>query len=313
MKNKLLIKTLSTFSLLILLSQNRLIAATTKTVDPNYLSNLMGNLVLIVGAIIIVATILYLFHFSFMLMEIQKLRLYKEQGIKISAPIPKEPFWQQLYQKATQLVPVNQESEIMLDHDYDGIRELDNSLPPWWIAMFYITIIMGSSYMAYYHYYDYGLSSAELYALDMENAEKAKLRFLEKQANTIDESNIAALVDLASLSSGKSIFLNNCAVCHGQLGEGGVGPNLTDNYSLHGADIKSVFTTIKYGVPEKGMIAWKAQLRPLAIHEVSSYLLTLQGTTPPNPKAPQGHLIETGEEQEIVKDTIIGQETIGMN
>ena len=76
--------------------------------------------------------------------------------------------------------------------------------------------------------------------------------------------------------------------CHGQKGEGLVGPNFADEYWIHGGGIKNVFKVIKYGVPDKGMIAWQAQLKPADMQKVGSYILTLQGTNPPNPKAPQG-------------------------
>jgi cytochrome c oxidase cbb3-type subunit III len=104
----------------------------------------------------------------------------------------------------------------------------------------------------------------------------------------VNENTVAALTDQQNLGVGKVIFLEKCAVCHGQKGEGGVGPNMTDDYWLHGGAIKNIFTTIKYGVPDKGMISWKEQLRPSEIQAVASYLLTLKGTNPPNPKAPQG-------------------------
>ncbi|MEM8909141.1 MAG: cbb3-type cytochrome c oxidase N-terminal domain-containing protein [Bacteroidota bacterium] len=286
-----------------------------KNVDPNYLVNLMGQIVLVCGGAIIILVLIYLLRFSFQLLQLQKERLYREMGLELPVVPVKPPLWERLYQQATKLVPISEEADLMMDHDYDGIRELDNSLPPWWVAMFYITIIIGTAYFAYYHYYDYGLSSTEAYVLEMEHAERAKALYVERQANLVNESNVVALLDEASLSAGRSVFLNNCAACHGQLGEGGVGPNLTDAYWLHGADIKSVFKVVKHGVPEKGMIAWKTQLRPAAIHEVASYILTLKGTNPPNGKAPQGNLVseEDGEQPQNTSG-VVDQKgtTIGM-
>ena len=108
------------------------------------------------------------------------------------------------------------------------------------------------------------------------------------QANAVNENTVAALTDQKSLAFGQEIFISKCAACHGQKGEGTVGPNMTDEYWLHGGSIKNIFRTVYNGVPDKGMISWSNQLRPSEIQAVSSYILTLKGTNPPNPKAPQG-------------------------
>lgn len=259
-----------------------------KVVDLDYLPNLLSNILLISGAVVVIAIIAFLLRFNFMLMNLHKKRLYQQQGLAIPEETVKEPLWDRLYSWATDMVPVEKEADVMLDHNYDGIRELDNSLPPWWVAMFYICILIGGAYMAYYHYFDMGVLSGEEYAVEMEAAEKAKEAYLERQANAVNESNVMPLVDQQSITAGQNIFKGKCAVCHGQLGEGGVGPNLVDEYWIHGGDIKAIFKTVKYGVPEKGMIAWKSQLRPADIHTVSSFILTLRGTNPPNQKDPQG-------------------------
>ena len=288
MKNKFLLKTFFVFTLVLSVDSFELLASTGKSADPNYLSNLLANTLMTVCVVIAVGILVYLFRLAFVLLNLEKNRLYKEKGIAIPETKPKLSFWQSFYQKATDAVPISQEEDVMLDHNYDGIRELDNSLPPWWVAMFYITIVIGVVYFAYYHYYNIGLSSSEEYAIEMERAEIMKTRFLAKQANLIDESNVVALTDEASLAQGAALYKSTCVACHGQLGEGGIGPNMTDEYWLHGGDMKSIFATIKYGVPAKGMIAWKDQLGPSDIHKVASYLMTLKGTNPPNAKAAQG-------------------------
>src|SRR6478735_8271351 len=107
-------------------------------------------------------------------------------------------------------------------------------------------------------------------------------------ADRVDENSVKLLTAKDKLQSGEAIYQKNCVACHGKLGEGGVGPNLTDAYWLHGGDIQSVFKTIKYGVPSKGMIPWQTQLSPAQIQEVASYINTFKGTNPPNGKAPQG-------------------------
>lgn len=188
----------------------------------------------------------------------------------------------------TDAVPIEREYEIMLDHNYDGIRELDNKLPPWWVYMFYSTIVFGVFYMWYYHIYGTGNIQEEEYKTEMAQAEVD----MKLSASKVDENSVTLITDTLKLKNGEIIFQSNCAACHGKEGEGSVGPNLTDDYWLHGVGIKNVFKTVKYGVPAKGMIPWQAQLSPTQIQEVSSYIIKLKGTNPPNPKAPQGELIK---------------------
>lgn len=291
MKNRLTIKNNITICLLIFVSSlYSLNAASIQQIQPNGMTRILENMFLAFAALIIVAVIAFLYRFVFLLLEVQKLRLMQEQGLEIPKPETTESLFSRLYNWAVGLVPVSQEASIMLDHDYDGIKELDNDLPPWWVAMFYIGIFAGAGYFLYYHYFDAGLSSHEAYALEMKYAEAAQARFLDKQANLVNEANVEALLDEASLAGGAAIFKASCAACHGQLGEGLVGPNMTDDYWIHGGDIKSVFKTIKYGVPQKGMIAWKTQMNAASMHQVASYIMTLKGTNPPNQKEKQGTL-----------------------
>jgi len=237
-------------------------------------------------------SLIYLFN---TLMQLQELRLLEKfspellEKVGIEA-LPVESWWRRMYKKWTNVVPIDREADVMLDHNYDGIRELDNSLPPWWVALFYATIAIGFIYFGINHMTSWGKSSAEWYALGMEQAEEDVKAFLATQANAVDETNVTVLAEAEPLENGRLVFEAKCAVCHGKLGEGGIGPNLTDQYWLHGGDIVSVFSTIKYGVPEKGMVAWKNELRPLQIQEVSSYIKGLIGTNPPNQKEPQGEL-----------------------
>ena len=241
-----------------------------------------------VVSVVILAAILALSRMSMALYELQKIRL----GIDVSDRDQKSS-WEKLKQWLTDIVPVEKEKQILLHHDYDGIQELDNNLPPWWLYGFYLSVIYGIVYFGYYHYYEYGLDSREEYKMEMAEAQIAVDYYLENQANTIDVENLVALVDQESISRGLAVFRNNCIACHLEGGGGSpvsVGPNLTDEYWLHGGDIKDIFKTVKFGVIEKGMIAWKDQLKPVDIHRVSSYILSLQGTNPPNAKEPQGEL-----------------------
>lgn len=203
----------------------------------------------------------------------------------------------------TDAIPIEREHEVMLDHDYDGIRELDNNLPPWWVWMFYVTIIFAFVYMVYYHVLPYGKSQEEQYIAEVQEAQEAREAYLAMAKNLVDESNVVMLEAESDLKAGKAIFVEKCQQCHAADGGGGVGPNLTDKYWLHGGSITDVFKTVKYGVPAKGMIAWESQLRPNEMAQVSSYILSLQGTTPANPKDPQGDLWQEAEETTTPSDS----------
>lgn len=201
--------------------------------------------------------------------------------------------WKMFTQQMTNAVPLDHEKDILLDHNYDGIRELDNNLPPWWLYGFYFSIVVSIIYLGVQHFSSYGKSSTEEYEIEMAQAKLDIEEYLSTQADLVDESNVKLLTDEVNLGEGQAIFIANCAACHldhGGGGPGSVGPNLTDKYWLHGGSIKDVFSTVKYGVPEKGMISWKAQLSPANMHKVSSYILSLQGTNPPDAKEPQGEL-----------------------
>lgn len=188
-------------------------------------------------------------------------------------------------------VSVKDEKEILLDHDYDGIKELDNHLPPWWLNLFYITIIFSLGYLLIFHVWKKAPLSGEEYEISMEKARKEVEAYQAQQGNAIDENSVSlTLEDSKALANGKSIFDANCAACHGANGEGTVGPNLTDEYWLHGGGINNVFKTIKYGVPEKGMISWQSTIKPKDMQDVSNYILSLQGSKPANGKAPEGEL-----------------------
>lgn len=252
-----------------------------------------NNLVILMGATIIVGAFLALYSATNMLLQAQKMRILQEHGMVAEEKAPQQPqesWWAQQYRKWTNVVPVEKEKDIILAHPHDGIYELDNSLPPWWVALFYITIAFSVVYVGYYHVFDAGLLQADEYRQEVDMAEKEVKAYLAKQADFVDETNVTVLAEANELALGETIYKTNCASCHGALGEGGVGPNMTDNYWIHGGSIQDVFKTIKYGVPEKGMISWKEQIRPGDMQRVASYLLTLVGTNPPNAKEPQGEL-----------------------
>jgi cytochrome c oxidase cbb3-type subunit 3 len=179
-----------------------------------------------------------------------------------------------------------------LDHNYDGIIELDNSLPPWWVYMFYGTIIFSIAYCVYFFAYD-GFSQEKELAREMDAAKAQIAKFQEENGPGIDENTATLLVDATALDAGKAIYEKNCVACHAANGGGGVGPNFTDNYWIHGNTINDLFKVIKYGVPEKGMIPWESQLNPEQMQQVASFILKeFSGKNVEGGKEPQGEEIK---------------------
>jgi len=235
------------------------------------------------GAFIIGVLVFLVCAFLFLIFSMNQFR-------RIAFP-SKEPALKGLVQHLTDTVPVDQEDTILMDHVYDGIQELDNNLPPWWKYLFYATIVFAFGYLYYYHFTDSDKLQIAEYREEQMAADLAMQEYRKHAANSIDESNVT-MADASGIKEGEVLFQENCTACHGKLGEGGVGPNLTDEYWLHGGGLTDVFKTIKYGVPQNGMISWKMQLSPLNLKEVSSYIMSLKGTNPPNGKAPQGNKYE---------------------
>ncbi|MFY7899954.1 MAG: cbb3-type cytochrome c oxidase N-terminal domain-containing protein, partial [Chitinophagaceae bacterium] len=198
--------------------------------------------------------------------------------------------WSKIWwDKLNNVTPIKEEAAIDLGHNYDGIRELDNRLPPWWLYGFYMCVIFAGIYLWRFHVSHTALSSKEELEVAMVAAAEEKEAYLLKAANNIDENNVVML-DASGIASGKKIFESVCAACHLTDGGGSVGPNLTDNYWLHGGDVKSIFKTLKYGWPEKGMKSWKDDYSPIQLAQITSYVKSLQGTKPAKAKEPQGVL-----------------------
>ncbi|HLP35216.1 cbb3-type cytochrome c oxidase N-terminal domain-containing protein [Lacibacter sp.] len=194
------------------------------------------------------------------------------------------------WDKLNSFKPMEQEADIDLGHDYDGIRELDNRMPPWWIYGFYLTIIVAGIYIWRYHIAETAPLSKQEFEIAMKHAEEEKAAYLAKAANNIDENTVTLITDKAAIDAGKNNFIQMCAACHGKAGEGIVGPNLTDDYWLNGGSIKDIFKTIKYGRPEKGMKSWQDDYSPVQIAQLASFIKSLHGTNPPNAKDKQGDL-----------------------
>ena len=197
--------------------------------------------------------------------------------------------------KLLSLKPLSEEKSILIAHDYDGIQELDNPIPAWFMYLFYVTIVFAVGYLLIYHVLGIGQLQYAEYKTEMAVAAKEKAVFLSKSANKVDENTVKLTTDPSVLASGKIVFKERCAACHGDNGQGSVGPNLTDDYWLHGNKINEVFKTIEYGVQSKGMPNWEKQLTPKQIADVANYIKSINGTNPANPKEPQGTKIAGNE------------------
>ena len=248
---------------------SNLFAAGESDFPPNYYDT-----VALILLLIIVITLLSIIYYE------GKPKVVKEKKASVLS---------KLNQILTKSTPIEREKDIMFDHDFDGIKELDSKIPPWFAWLFIITIIFAAYYMINYHVIGSGQVMQEEYA------EEVRIALLEKEALIksgafVNEETVTFLSEVSALDAGKNIFQTNCIACHAADGGGIVGPNLTDDYWIHGGGIKNVFKVIKYGVVEKGMIAWQTQLNPNQMQEVASYVLSLHGTTPAAPKQPEGEI-----------------------
>jgi len=234
--------------------------------------------------LVVVVVAFYLIKVLNLLIE----RAAMERAERLGGPyVPAKTGWQKLMQRLTRSTPVEKEADIMLDHSYDGIRELDNHLPPWWTWLFYATIIWSVGYMIVYHVTDSLPLSIEEYQADVEKVQKLRA---SQEVVQIDENTLEYTDDAELISKGKEVYMSNCASCHRNDGGGGVGPNLADDYWLHGGSIKNIYATIKNGVPEKGMISWAPILKPEEMRDAAFFIMSLRGTSPAGGKEPQGEL-----------------------
>ena len=197
-------------------------------------------------------------------------------------------WWSRMDKKfMTRAVPVEKEADVLLDHDYDGIRELDNALPPWWKYGFYVTVVVAVIYMFNFHVFGYGKNPEQEYMAEMEAGKRMEEAYKAKTKNLVDENNVT-LADAAGISEGEKLYKQSCVACHGANGEGGIGPNLTDAYWIHGGSLNDIYKTIKLGYPEKGMQSWESMFTPVQMKDLTSYVKSIKGTNPANAKAPQG-------------------------
>ncbi|RDI57520.1 cbb3-type cytochrome c oxidase N-terminal domain-containing protein [Flavobacterium glaciei] len=199
-------------------------------------------------------------------------------------------WYKNLMAKLTKTESIDNEGQLLLDHDYDGIKELDNNLPPWWVYLFYACIIFGVVYMVRYEVLGADNQEMEL-KKEVAQAKIDIAEYMKTAPDMMDEKTVTLLTDPADLAAGKEIYTTNCAACHRADAGGQIGPNLTDDQWILGGGIKNVFHTLVNGGRDgKGMISWKGTLKPKEMQKVASYILSLKGSNPPDAKAPEGEV-----------------------
>lgn len=253
---------------------------------------------------VVVLLVLLVAVYMLQVIKVMTRQAAEEKAEQLGIVYKEEPsLWSKLWSQSNDFVPLEKEADIMLDHNYDGIRELDNHLPPWWKWLFYLSIVFSVVYMGFYHLTD----SLPLPLQEYENElvvaqEQARKLQAANPVAAIDETNVTVITEALAIADGKQTFVNNCASCHRKDGGGDIGPNLTDEYWKHGGDIKSIFTVVRHGVQGTNMIAWQGFISPEKMRNVASYILTLKGTNPENPKKPEGEIYKPA--QEVKTDTV---------
>lgn len=247
---------------------------------------------------------LFLFVFLFLLIAIEitisaidKITyqlLTEEQKAKLAeanaAGFKEGQWYEKLMKSLTKSEPIENEGELLLDHDYDGIKELDNNLPPWWVYLFYACVVFAVVYLVRFEIMGADDQEMEL-KKEMAQAKIEVDEYMKTAPDLTDEKTVTLLTDAAALAEGKTIYTTNCAACHRADGGGQIGPNLTDDQWILGGGIKNLFHTINNGGRDgKGMIAWKGTLKPKEMQKVASYIISLKGSNPVDPKAPEGEV-----------------------
>ncbi|MDP1842925.1 MAG: cbb3-type cytochrome c oxidase N-terminal domain-containing protein [Sediminibacterium sp.] len=298
-------------SLLIIFSVSSiaLTAQTTAPVDPNASTVVSENVMYMIGTVLALE-ILIIFYFAFSISTFLKKEAAvaeEAKGAVPVAPVEKIPWFDRLYNRNTQ------EDIVKLDlgHDYDGIKELDNNIPIWWLYGAALSVVFAVVYLYSYHVAESRPLQQQELQIEQEIAAVKQAAYLEKSANNVDEKTVV-MQDAAGIAAGKALFIKPgaCATCHAENGGAivngapGIGPNLTDDYWIHKGDIKSIFYSIKYGWPEKGMKSWKEDYSPIQMAQLASYVKSLVGTNPTPAKEKQGVLFVEESAAKPAVDTV---------
>lgn len=303
-KDKPLIKVAAIAVVLILsmlsqtvLAQTTAAADEAATVVSNY-GGLSANTFYFLAAVVLTE----IFAITFLYFSIRRINaeLLPEKAVAAFKDSKLSALWARLDKKLfTKAIPIEHEADALLDHNYDGIQELDNALPPWWKYGFIITIGFAFVYLLNFHVFGNGKNPTEEYQAEMNNAQMQKEVYESKNKDRIDEEHVS-MADATGIKSAEVNYVANCVACHGAKGEGGVGPNLTDDYWLHKGSLNDIYHTLKVGYPDKGMQSWASKFSPKEMSQLASYIKTLKGTNPPNGKVPQGDILT----EEIPTDSL---------
>jgi cytochrome c oxidase cbb3-type subunit 3 len=186
---------------------------------------------------------------------------------------------------------IHNDDQKMEGHSYDGIDELDNSLPRWWLNSFYLTIVFAIIYSLYYLTGE-GPTLVKEYERAKSDYEYAQYSHKTTVKTATEEELRAFLKEPARIKAGREIFQSKCVACHGPQGQGGIGPNLTDDYWIHGGKMTEILSVVTQGVLDKGMPPWGSMLKQDELHSVVTFVKSLRGSNPPGAKAPQGVLVK---------------------
>lgn len=235
-----------------------------------------------------------------LLTDEQRKKLEEENNLRFN----ETESYKKLMKLLTKAEPLEDEHKLLLDHDYDGIKELDNNLPPWWVYLFYSCIVFAAVYLVRFEMMGGDTPEMEL-KKELAQAKIDVEEYMKTAPDLMDEKSVTLLTDAAELEKGKAIFTSNCAACHRADAGGQIGPNLTDDNWILGGGIKNIFHTITNGGRDgKGMVAWKGTLKPKEIQHVASYIISLRGSNPKDPKASEGDLyVEEGAAKPVATAT----------
>ena len=238
---------------------------------------MMGILIFEFIALLVLCNVLYVF-------------LLRKELIKpFGSMLPK---WLQFNAMMGNDIPLEKDAELLTDHDYDGIQELDNGMPPFLKYMFIFTILFAVYYWVDYHVIEASPLQIQEYENQLAQGEADKAEYIKKAGALVDENSVKVVEDPGVIAQGEKIYATNCVACHGDKGQGGVGPNLTDAYWLHGGDVKSIFKSIKYGIPAKGMRSWQSDIKPADMQAVTSFIIKNMSGKNVAGKEPQGDLLK---------------------